>query len=109
MVPAIGERRSAEGLDPDLAAALARRARLAVQSAARNVRTSLALHDARVFVVEQPRMIARCAWCDRIRLGESWFSRFEAPGLLVPPPERRTTHGICDSCVSELRNAGRSR
>jgi hypothetical protein len=49
-------------------------------------------------------MTSRCAWCGRYRIGERW-ARIEASPLIHAS---RTTHGICDVCVANLRSAGLS-
>ena len=55
----------------------------------------------------QRGLVARCAWCERFRLGNSWVDAAEIGGALDPFEE--TTHTICSLCDQRLRVAGLAR
>jgi len=55
----------------------------------------------------QRGLIARCAWCERFRLGDSWVNASEIGGALDPFED--TTHTICSLCDHRLRDAGLAR
>lgn len=48
---------------------------------------------------------ARCAWCGRYRVGDSWLPAGEIPEAAAGA---RVSHGICPDCVAALRDAGKS-
>jgi len=51
--------------------------------------------------------LTRCAWCQRLRLGEEWIRAEEVPPFLLADLDDRSTHGICPACFSEAeRDAG---
>ncbi len=52
-------------------------------------------------------LIARCAWCERFRLGDSWVDASEIGGTL--DPFEQTTHTICSLCDHGLRVLGLAR
>ncbi len=52
-------------------------------------------------------LIARCAWCERFRLGGAWVSAAQIAGPL--DPIRETTHTICSLCDHRLRVIGLAR
>ena len=47
---------------------------------------------------------SRCAWCGRYRIGNTWV-KVERNAMLEMA---ETTHGICEDCVTALREAGLS-
>ncbi len=49
-------------------------------------------------------LIARCAWCERFRLGDAWVNASEIGGTLDPLED--TTHTICSLCDHRLRVLG---
>lgn len=51
-------------------------------------------------------MSARCAWCGRYRVGESWLPAGDVPQ--ETKAAARISHGICPDCVGALRDAGKS-
>jgi hypothetical protein len=51
-------------------------------------------------------MSARCAWCGRYRVGESWLPTGAVPEEATAG--ERVSHGICPDCVEALRDAGKS-
>jgi hypothetical protein len=52
---------------------------------------------------------ARCAWCGRYRLGESWVNVDELPAWATSSRGlTNVSHGICPVCVEELRASGKS-
>jgi hypothetical protein len=45
-------------------------------------------------------LLTRCAWCERIRVGDGWFAVEElVRGGITPAARERLTHGICPSCL----------
>jgi hypothetical protein len=52
-------------------------------------------------------LVARCAWCERYRLGGAWVSATEIGGALDPITD--TTHTICSLCDHRLRVLGLAR
>jgi hypothetical protein len=61
--------------------------------------------EARATLAERG-LVARCAWCERYRLGDGWVSANEIGGPL--DPIRDTTHTICSPCDHRLRMIGLS-
>jgi hypothetical protein len=57
--------------------------------------------------LDERGLIARCAWCERYRLGDAWVSAAEIGGQLDPIED--TTHTICSLCDHSLRVAGLAR
>lgn len=55
----------------------------------------------------QRSLIARCAWCERFRLGDSWVNASEIGGTLDLVED--TTHTICSLCDHRLRVLGLAR
>jgi hypothetical protein len=55
----------------------------------------------------QRGLIARCAWCERFRLGNSWVNASEIGGTV--DPLEQTTHTICSLCDHRLRVTGLAR
>jgi hypothetical protein len=51
-------------------------------------------------------LVARCAWCERYRLGGAWVGENEIGGPLDPIKD--TTHTICSLCDHRLRANGLS-
>lgn len=47
-------------------------------------------------------MLTRCAWCDRIALGEQWLRREDFRDR-QPQQGFRLTHGICPDCVASVK------
>ena len=44
-------------------------------------------------------MVVRCAWCGRVKEGESWLEVDEVLAMrLVRPAPDESTHGICPDC-----------
>jgi hypothetical protein len=62
--------------------------------------------EARAALAERG-LIARCAWCERYRLGGAWVSATEIGGPLDPVED--TTHTICSLCDHRLRVIGLAR
>jgi hypothetical protein len=62
--------------------------------------------EARATLAERG-LIARCAWCERYRLGDAWVSAAEIEGDLDPIKD--TTHTICSLCDHRLRVVGLAR
>ena len=55
---------------------------------------------------EDGPMLTRCAWCERIALGEVWLEREEFQRQRTPSTRFRLTHGICPDCLAGVK-AGR--
>ena len=58
-------------------------------------------------------VLVRCAWCDRVQVGEEWL-QLEAVGTgrqrLSQSIRDKASHGICPSCFeAEMRRAERER
>jgi hypothetical protein len=82
-------------------AAIRARARSAVTTAAATVAHSRALQSLLVGETES-RVVSRCAWCSRYRIGDLWVALATAPRA----SSRRTSDSICDRCALALREAG---
>jgi len=93
----------------ELIRALLGRLRGATQTSEGLVAHSRVLAAAREVASRPERMLRRCAWCGRIRLGGQWLSADEAPEFVRGLLDDRTTHGICRSCMRRLEADGRSR
>jgi len=50
-------------------------------------------------------LTCRCAWCGRYRIGEARWVRVEPSAHAAIA---QTTHGICDDCITILRESGLS-
>src|SRR5262249_8151979 len=62
-------------------------------------------------VRETNTLVAHCAWCGRLRLGEGWVDVEEVPQFLIVQMQLgdRRTHGICPECFDEAqRLAGKA-
>ena len=57
--------------------------------------------------LDERGLIARCAWCERFRLGDSWVDASEIGGTV--DPLEQTTHTICSLCDHRLRVLGLAR
>jgi hypothetical protein len=44
-------------------------------------------------------LVVMCAWCNRVRDGNEWFTMEE---FLEHQHSARTTHGICERCASRV-------
>jgi hypothetical protein len=45
-------------------------------------------------------LLTRCAWCERIRIGDRWLAAEElVRGGITPAVRERLTHGICPTCL----------
>jgi hypothetical protein len=50
-----------------------------------------------------PSLIVICAWCQRVRLGSTWYNLdpdFEKALKELAP--KRVTHGVCEDCKKKL-------
>jgi hypothetical protein len=64
-----------------------------------------ALHESAV-----SRTPRRCAWCGRIEIGGAWRDEDSVPGFFKARRDPESvSHGICEECLEELRQTGRSR
>ena len=45
-------------------------------------------------------MMMRCAWCDRIALGEQWVPRKD---FQTQQPDYQLSHGICPDCFALVK------
>lgn len=83
--------------------ALLKRAQDAVDAAGEIVAHSHVL----TYLSEELRetgLTTRCAWCGRYKIEEGW-ALIEQSRMVR---EERTSHGICEDCVTALRNNGLS-
>ena len=48
-------------------------------------------------------MVTRCAWCDRIALGEQWLRHEDFRNQHTPALDYRITHGICPECLAGVK------
>jgi hypothetical protein len=56
---------------------------------------------------EQGELVAKCAWCGRIRIDETWlFPPFAA--LAAIDETNALSHSICDSCYKAVAPKPRS-
>jgi hypothetical protein len=51
-----------------------------------------------------PEVIVRCAWCERIKVGDAWIdAEVEAHALRSDPDTGvLRSHGICPDCFADL-------
>lgn len=49
-------------------------------------------------------LVGRCAWCERYRIGGDWLTVTRSRMLEAVD----VTHGICEDCISALRERGQS-
>src|SRR5436190_17827136 len=55
-------------------------------------------------------LLANCAWCGRLRLGEEWVRGEEVPRFLrLDGLGRRLTHGICPECFQGVQQEAGAR
>ena len=53
---------------------------------------------------EDGALVTRCAWCDRIALGEGWVQRETFQNQQTPARQHdRLTHGICPDCFALVK------
>ena len=48
------------------------------------------------------RLVASCAWCGRMDIGDGYLDEVETATLLRWWPPDRVTHSICNNCFDEL-------
>jgi hypothetical protein len=46
-------------------------------------------------------LLVRCAWCERIKRGDTWVAEVEAMRLRLDAVEHHS-HGICPDCFAKL-------
>jgi hypothetical protein len=51
-----------------------------------------------------PEVIVRCAWCERIKVGDAWIDADVEAHVLRSDPDAVVlrSHGICPDCFAEL-------
>jgi hypothetical protein len=48
-------------------------------------------------------LLVRCAWCERIKRGDTWMEVAEVEAMrLTPDAIERHSHGICPDCFAKL-------
>jgi hypothetical protein len=56
------------------------------------------------------RAPVRCAWCNSYEIAGEWRQEADVPSyFLARRKPDVVSHGICPSCIEELRSSGRSR
>ncbi|HEY7197955.1 MAG TPA: hypothetical protein VH306_12280 [Gaiellaceae bacterium] len=53
-------------------------------------------------------LLTRCAWCSDYEVGDEWLEESVVHAFVRPGGASTLTHGICPSCVAELRELGLS-
>jgi hypothetical protein len=95
--------RSAPARDARRFAAVAARARRAIEDARRTVKQSEVLAAAMSLERDSERLLIRYAWCDRYSLGGEWMKASELPhvwGVGKKLRDERVTHSICPECMA---------
>jgi hypothetical protein len=48
-------------------------------------------------------VLVRCAWCERIKVGDEWVDVAEVRAMrLIPEARQHHSHGICPNCFAKL-------
>ena len=76
---------------------------LALDRSRRLTRQSSIVTHASRYVREASTLVAHCAWCERLRLGEDWVCLEEVPHFLLAQLGDRRTYGICPECFEEAQ------
>lgn len=93
----------------DVVGALMARVSRARAAAERTIERSAVLVTARRAVANPHTMVKRCAWCQRLLLAGVWVPEDDIPDFVGRLLDGRTTHGICERCMRDLEESGRSR
>jgi hypothetical protein len=88
-----------------VAEALAGQVRELIARSGRITRRSAILVDSSRHARASDTLIAHCAWCGRIRVGDGWAPPEEVPEFLTHLLAERRTHTICPACFEDVQGA----
>jgi hypothetical protein len=52
-------------------------------------------------------VLVRCAWCERIKVGDEWVDAEVRAMRLTPDATEHHSHGICPDCFAKLTPSDR--
>ncbi len=87
----------------ELGTTLAKHVREVIARSDRITRRSRIVVEASRCPRDAERLVAHCAWCGKVRVGEGWLAAEELPFFLAEGVESRRTHSICPDCYEDVQ------